>query len=228
MLRSLDDIVARLVDCYEPDRIILFGSAVSEGERPSRDLDLLIIKHTSALPLERRMEVERLLLDRRIPLDLQVYTPQEVRDLYATGNPFIEEVMESGRVLYMRRETAAWVAEAREELEMAGILLDHGKHRGVCFHCQQGVEKGLKAFLLERGKRPPRTHDIVELLNAVAAEGWTVGLAMEEAIFLNSVYRGRYPTEQGLLPHGDATEADARRAVAATRVVLESLAPLLE
>jgi HEPN domain-containing protein len=156
-----------------------------------------------------------------------VYTPEEIRALYAAGSPLIEEVVETGRVLYMRKATGAWLADAQEELEIARILLEHAKHRGACLHSQQCVEKGLKAVILERGKRPPRTHDIVELLNQAKAEGDAVGLGMEDAIFLGSVYRGRYPTEEGLLPHGEPTREDADRAVAAATRTLQAVRKIL-
>ena len=223
MLTSLEQIVKRLAEQYDPDRIILFGSHARGQGREGSDLDLLIVKQTAQRPIDRHMEVERLLSDRQIPLDLFVYTPREVWDLYAAGSPFIEEVIESGRVVYMRKTTAAWLRDAREELESASILFEHRKYRAVCFHSQQAVEKGLKALVLEKGKRPARTHDIVELLNAVTADGWAVGLAMDEAVFLNSVYRGRYPAEEGLLPHGEPTEPDARRALAAAETLVKHL-----
>lgn len=119
------------------------------------------------------MAVERLLSDRAVPLDLVVYTPRELHEVYAAGEPFVEEVMETGRVLYMRR-----------------------------------------------GRRPPRTHDLVELLRAVTEAGSRPGLAMDDAVFLNSIYRGRYPTEQGLLPHGEPTAEEAARAVRVAGQVL--------
>ena len=81
----------------------------------------------------------------------------------------------------------------------------------------------MNALILEKGRRPARTHDIVELLNVVTADGWAVGLPMDEAVFLNSVYRGRYPTEEGLLPHGEPTQEDARRALRAAEAVMKSV-----
>lgn len=227
MLTTLDSVVQRLISAYDPERIILFGSHATGGAQAGSDMDLLIVKETDRRPIDRRVEVERLLSDRKLPLDIVVYTPKELRDLYAAGSPFIEEVIETGRVLYMRKNTAAWLTEAQDELESASILFNHRKYRGTCIHSQQCVEKGLKALILEKGRRPQRTHDIVELLNAVTADGWAVGLPMDEAVFLNSVYRGRYPTEEGLLPHGEPTEEDARRALKAAETVMAHLRALL-
>jgi HEPN domain-containing protein len=150
-----------------------------------------------------------------------------LRDLYAAGNPFVEDVIETGRVLYMRNTTAGWLADAQQELEMAVVLFEHSKYRGACIHSQQCVEKGLKALILERGRRPARTHDLVELLNLVTADGWGVVLPMEAAVFLNSVYRGRYPTEEGLLPLGEPAEEDARRALSAAETLMKSLRSVL-
>ncbi len=223
MLSTVEGIVERLVAGYDPDRIILFGSRASGTADEESDIDLLVVKETDRRPLDRRIEVEHLLADRQVPLDLLVYTPREIWDLYAAGSPLIDAVVESGRVLYMRKATAAWFADAQEEVESASILLGHQKYRGVCRHSQQGVEKGLKALVLELGRRPPRTHDIVELMNLVVVAGTRVELPLDDAIFLNSVYRGRYPTEEGLLPYGEPTEPDARRALTIAEGVIRHL-----
>jgi HEPN domain-containing protein/predicted nucleotidyltransferase len=228
MLTTLAEIVQRLVSAYDPDRIILFGSHAVGEAREGSDIDLLVVKETVQRPADRRLEVERLLCDRRVPLDVLVYTPRELRELYAVGSPFVVSVVESGRVLYMRKATAGWLADARDEVEMAAILFDHQKYRGVCIHSQQGVEKGLKALILERGRRPARTHDLVELMNQVKTDGWTIELSVDDAVFLNSVYRGRYPSEEGLLPLGEPTEADARRALEIAQNLMRQLQTVVE
>jgi uncharacterized protein len=190
MIKDLDDISRRLVEKYDPDKIILFGSLAEGKEREGSDIDLLVIKKTEDLPLDRNIEVERLLSDRIIPIDIRVYTPDEVNRLYSLGSPFIEEVMEKGRLLYMRKATSAWIRDAEEELESAKVLYEHERYKAACFHSQQSVEKSLKAVIIEKGKRPERTHDIVELYNAVVGLGFDTGLSMEDAVYLNSIYKG--------------------------------------
>jgi hypothetical protein len=37
---------------------------------------------------------------------------------------------------------------------------------------------------------------------------------------LNSIYRGRYPAEEGLLPHGEPLDEDARRALRTAEVAM--------
>ncbi len=223
MLSSLEDITARIVERYEPDRIILFGSRSRCEETGGSDIDLLIMKESIDRPIDRRRDVERLLLDRVVPVDLFVYTPEEVRYLFSLGSPFIEEIMETGRLLYMKKPTEGWLQDAGEECEAAGILLDHGKYRSACYHSQQCVEKGLKAMIIEGGKRPERIHDIIGLLNAARDMGFEIDLSSEDAVFLNSVYKGRYPTEEGLLPHGSPSKEDAERSCIAADLFLQGL-----
>jgi HEPN domain-containing protein len=139
----------------------------------------------------------------------------------------VQEFRFGAKTLFMRKGTAAWLAEAREELDVARILLDHQKYRGACLHSQQGTEKALKALLFEKGRQPARTHDVIELLNQVRAEGYEVSLSLDDAAFLTSVYRVPYPTEEGLLPHGEPTAEDARRAHGAGVQTLQSIERVL-
>jgi HEPN domain-containing protein len=83
----------------------------------------------------------------------------------------------------------------------------------VCYHAQQSVEKGLKAILTEKGVEFSRTHNILDLQNAVKTIGHELPIDTDDAVFLNSVYRVRYPAGLGLLPMGEPTEKDAEKAL---------------
>jgi HEPN domain-containing protein/predicted nucleotidyltransferase len=227
MIKELNDIGRRLIQEYDPEKIILFGSRAEGRDREDSDIDLVIVKETDKRPLDRRIEVETLLADRAVPIDLIVYTPDEIRRLYSIGSPFVEEIVEKGRLLYMRKATSAWMREAEEELESANVLYEHERYKSACYHSQQAVEKGLKAVMIEKGKRPERTHDVVELYNAVTALGVDSGLSVDDAVYLNSIYKGRYPTEEGLLPHGEPSRADTEQAVLSAKRLIERLRVLL-
>jgi len=113
----------------------------------------------------------------------------------------------------MKPETKAWIEIAREDFESAKVLIKKKLYRTVCFHCQQAVEKVLKAYLVEGGVKFKRVHDLVDLKTGIERLGRKVSLTLEDAAFLNSVYRSRYPADAGLLPHGEPKLADARRAL---------------
>jgi len=143
------------------------------------------------------------------------------------GSPFIQEVVERGRQVYMRKATAAWLREAEEEIESAKALFEHGRYKAACYHSQQSVEKGLKVILLEKGQKPGRICDIVELHNAVTKSGSDSCLSMEEAVYLSSIYKGRYPTEESLLPYGEPSKTDTERAVLSAKGFVERLKSIL-
>ena len=54
-----------------------------------------------------------------------------------------------------------WVQKAEEDWEAAQLLATHDSQATTtCFHCQQYVEKLLKASLLAIGAEVPKTHDL--------------------------------------------------------------------
>ncbi len=100
----LPDIVRRIVEGYRPEQIILFGSLAYGEPDEDSDIDLLIVKETGETPLERRIRVRRLVSDaqRRIPFSSIVLTPDELAHRLALGDPFYEEIVSRGSVLYAR------------------------------------------------------------------------------------------------------------------------------
>jgi HEPN domain-containing protein/predicted nucleotidyltransferase len=223
VLKNLNDIKAKIIDKYQPETIILYGSSVTGAKRSGSDIDLLIIKKTQKTPIKRRIEVEKLLKNRLLALDLNIYTPEEMRHLFAHGSPFIHEIIEKGKVIYMRKVTENWLKDAQDELESAIILFKNRKYRGSCYHSQQCVEKGLKALILEKGIKPERIHDIVGLVGKISKLGWKDFLSMDDAVLLNSIYKGRYPTEQGLLPYGEPSLEDSKKALNAAKKLMHKI-----
>jgi len=65
-----------------------------------------------------------------------------------------------------RKIVKEWLYKAEEDYE-AAISLARKRKRvvpdAVCFHCQQCIEKYLKAFLLSEGVEPPAIHDLQSL-----------------------------------------------------------------
>jgi predicted nucleotidyltransferase len=92
----------KIVAVYAPQKVILFGSYAYGKPNEDSDIDLLIIKDTDKRPIERWMEVKRLLRDRNRTVSVSplVYTRQELEQRLAIQDYFIQEVLEKGEVLY--------------------------------------------------------------------------------------------------------------------------------
>jgi len=67
--------------------------------------------------------------------------------------------------------TLEWFFFADADFDSAEILNNaYRKHSGIiCYHCQQAVEKYLKAFLCYNGVIPPKIH-VLETLCALCSE----------------------------------------------------------
>lgn len=101
--KELKKIVKKIVEYYRPEKIILFGSQAREkGERDS-DFDLFIIKRTKKDFFSRIQKIEELLWGRKIPLDILVYTPEQIKRRLAMGDFFVEEILNKGKILYEKK-----------------------------------------------------------------------------------------------------------------------------
>lgn len=100
----LTDIVERLERDYQPEKAILYGSFAYGVPNEDSDIDLFIVKETDARPVDRIVEVMRLLFTpgREISVELLVYTPVELQERLAKRDPFLTEVLSKGRVIYER------------------------------------------------------------------------------------------------------------------------------
>ncbi len=62
-----------------------------------------------------------------------------------------------------------WIKRAINSLYLAKVdKTENIVFEDLCFHAQQAVEKGLKAILIKNNVEPPRTHNLIFLLNQVS------------------------------------------------------------
>lgn len=99
--QELDAIVTQIVTKYQPEKVILFGSAARGEETEDSDIDLLIIKEGvgQMSRIDRHREVARL-FSHTVASDVLVYTPYEIKKRLYLGDPFIKTVFSEGKVLY--------------------------------------------------------------------------------------------------------------------------------
>ena len=101
--RLRDQIVGRLVAAMQPDKIMLFGSRGRGTNRPESDIDLLVIAASDEPRYRRSARLYGLLSDILAPMDILVYTPQEVEDWSAVPQAFVTTAVREGTVLYEKQ-----------------------------------------------------------------------------------------------------------------------------
>ncbi|MBI4682422.1 MAG: nucleotidyltransferase domain-containing protein [Nitrospirae bacterium] len=98
--QTIDEIVRKIAEKFNPLKIILFGSYAYGSPTKDSDIDLLIIKESIIPRHQRTKEVRRILRGMKVAVDILVYTPEEVRKWEGIDTAFITGVLKKGKVLY--------------------------------------------------------------------------------------------------------------------------------
>lgn len=127
----------------------------------------------------------------------------------------------------MNEESERWLIFAREDLRVAELAMGEALYNQVCFHCQQCTEKAIKALLVHRGQKPPRTHrlgDLVGLLNPNPLAEIKLAVQMLDRFYIPTRYPDALP---GTLPEGLPDAEDALEALTVAHQVLEIIMVVL-
>lgn len=194
------EVVQDIVRTANPLKVILFGSLARGEHGADSDIDLLVVLDHA--PPERRsdlMATLRRAVRAPVPMDIFVTDAAEIARRGHLKGWFLYPALEEGVVVHEQRDTPADMAGrrlnlARGDLASATVLLDHQDTalRNVGFLAQQAAEKALKAVLAARDADIPRTHDLTDLLHALADP--PAGLDLDELARLGKwAVGGRYP-----------------------------------
>jgi len=119
-----------------------------------------------------------------------------------------------------------WLAKADEDFALAEYLIaGHAPFYGaIGFHAQQAAEKFIKALLVRFQVEFPKTHDLDQLIDLVAAFDSYLADALREASPLTQYsVEVRYPSESPQL-----TEEEAKNAVLLATHVRDAALGLLK
>ena len=98
--RTMDEIVERIVRAIHPHKIVLFGSRGRGKARSDSDIDILVIADSSEPRYRRSAPLYGALSDIRTPMDIVVYTPEEVAEWSQVRQAFVTTAIREGQVLY--------------------------------------------------------------------------------------------------------------------------------
>jgi HEPN domain-containing protein len=218
-IENAKEIARILAEKVPPLAVITFGSVAKEGQ--GNDLDLLIVSsHESFHPA-----IEQILrhLSDRFPIDYMIGSVDLITRQFRKGSPFLTMIQKEGRVLFMDDSFRNWDALAMEDFKQAEYLFDGNFYRGACFSAQQAIEKAIKGELLKRGWELEKIHQLRRLLNIGTAFNLTLEYEGSEVDFIDSIFRGRYPADEGLLPLKNPSKEDAALALEISRKFLQQL-----
>jgi len=98
----LNEVTRRLVDRFDPRRIILFGSQARGTADARSDVDLLVICDTNGNRAALQLAMDRSLSGLRLARDIFVLTPEEFERERLIPGTIARPAWLEGRVLYDR------------------------------------------------------------------------------------------------------------------------------
>lgn len=102
-VNEIKKISDKIVKEFKPEKIILFGSYAWGKPHKDSDVDLLVVKKSRQRRINRERKLRTFLIGNNFPpLDLLIYTPQEVNKRIAIKDFFVSNILTKGKTLYAR------------------------------------------------------------------------------------------------------------------------------
>ncbi len=101
--KLLHEIVRRIVDTVQPEKIVLFGSYAYGSPTGKSDLDILVIANSTLPRYRRSVPIYKALAGFLIPKDIVVYAPEEIEEWKEVPQAFVTTALNRGKVIYEKK-----------------------------------------------------------------------------------------------------------------------------
>ena len=103
-METIREMAGKIVEAFQPERIILFGSYARGTAVEDSDVDLLVVSHDARPRPKRSVPIYGLLRDYYIGKDILVYTPEEIDEYRELKPSLIYRAFHEGIVLYEKHD----------------------------------------------------------------------------------------------------------------------------
>jgi uncharacterized protein len=99
---EIKSLCQQIVDNFQPEKVVLFGSYAYGTPNEDSDIDLLVIMPYNGNELDQMVTVRRRLKS-TFPVDVLVKTSAQLKERIEMEDFFIKEIIEKGTILYETR-----------------------------------------------------------------------------------------------------------------------------
>ena len=105
--KQINELVTKLLE-LDPVKIIAFGSYATGDMHENSDIDLLIVLNIDTIPqtyeekMNLKVEIRKAIreINKKIPIDIIVYTLPEYNEIIKNMGSFLREIHETGKLIY--------------------------------------------------------------------------------------------------------------------------------
>ena len=99
---DIERVAREIGTAAKAERVVLFGSYANDRMTADSDVDFLVVAESDLPRHKRSRELYRQLRPLRFPLDIVVYTPDEVQRGCRTPVSFVSQALQEGKTVYER------------------------------------------------------------------------------------------------------------------------------
>lgn len=99
--KIIEEIVKRIIDAMQPDRIILFGSHARGSENPGSDIDVAVVVSGNIHRRKTAQKIYMSLLGVGHAVDVIVLKPEDLERYGNSVGVSIPEILREGKELYV-------------------------------------------------------------------------------------------------------------------------------
>ncbi len=103
--KKIEEMAQRLVEQFNPDKIVLFGSYARGDVGIDSDVDLLVVKSIVGSKREARIAMRMAVRGLGIAKDIVLATPEDIAKYQNVVGTVIRSALNEGKVLYERADS---------------------------------------------------------------------------------------------------------------------------
>ena len=125
IVERLKEVISAITECFGAEEIILFGSFARGESSLESSMDMLVVARTDVPFVERIVRVLECVPEGEPPVDVLVYTPEEISKKLEESESFVMSAMHEGVLIWSKREKVdleTQLQQGKSQSEFKGLL----------------------------------------------------------------------------------------------------------
>jgi|GEM_PF-380874 len=124
LLQRLNQIIPEIVDAFDPEEIILYGSYARGENTAYSEIDIIIIAETILRFQDRSLRALEIISDDEIPVNPFVYTPEEFQQMLEKKESYLLSALDESILIWRKNKSC----DVQDQLANSQMESDYKKY----------------------------------------------------------------------------------------------------